>query len=88
VYISNFPVQTAKPSADCKFQDGDFQYQHNNSGWAWWSGTSFAAPIVSGFLTAWWGFNPAQTKNQATAVLNGLTNTGDNGEKVLLITQQ
>ena len=88
VYISNFPVRTAEPSRNCKFNEGDFRYENNDSGWAWWSGTSFAAPIVSGVLTAWWGNNTGKAGNQAIAILNGLTNSGDNGEKVLLVNQE
>ena len=30
------------------------QYRHNTTGHAWWAGTSFAAPIITGFLAARW----------------------------------
>jgi subtilisin family serine protease len=30
------------------------RYKRNQTGWAWWAGTSFATPIISGFLAAQW----------------------------------
>ncbi|MBI3243096.1 MAG: S8 family serine peptidase [Chloroflexi bacterium] len=41
------------------------RYKPNTTGWAWWAGTSFAAPIVSGILAKWC--------NQQQAVGNAIT---------------
>ena len=30
------------------------RYKPNTAGWAWWAGTSFATPIIAGFLAALW----------------------------------
>ncbi len=51
IYISDIP-RTANPNGST-----NVQYEHNESGWAWWAGTSFAAPIISGILAA--GLSPA-----------------------------
>lgn len=44
IYLGDFPVQ--------RNPDGSFDYQVNTGGWAWWAGTSFAAPMVSGLAAA------------------------------------
>jgi subtilisin family serine protease len=43
--------------------------QPNNDGWAWWSGTSFAAPIISGVLAALCrqGVSPQEAWNALSA---------------------
>jgi len=46
IYISDIPV-SADPNDPI-----NVQYGINESGWAWWAGTSFAAPIISGILAA------------------------------------
>jgi hypothetical protein len=35
----------------------DFPTGSNTTGWAWWAGTSFAAPIISGLLAIGWSNN-------------------------------
>jgi len=35
-----------------KFMPEDIEYKSNTTGWAWWAGTSFAAPIITGKLAA------------------------------------
>jgi subtilisin family serine protease len=43
-------------------------YRPNNTGWAWWAGTSFATPIVTGFLaTRWSGARQGDALNCASA---------------------
>lgn len=41
------------------------RYKPNKTGWAWWAGTSFATPIISGILAKWC--------NQQQAASNAIT---------------
>jgi subtilisin family serine protease len=41
IYIGEFPKR-----------EGDLEAPPNTSGWAWWCGTSFATPIISGLVAA------------------------------------
>jgi hypothetical protein len=52
------------------------KYKPNTSGWAWWAGTSFAAPVVSGILAA--GGNITRPLHDKTV----------NNEDVILVTQR
>ncbi len=36
----------------------DIEYKRNTTGWAWWAGTSFATPIVTGKVAADYSVNP------------------------------
>lgn len=45
VYTGEFPT--------CTSIAGIAAYTKNNTGWAWWAGTSFATAIISGILAAW-----------------------------------
>jgi hypothetical protein len=47
IYIGGFPDDTVPPDGD-----GFLSTSANTAGWARWAGTSFAAPIISGFLAA------------------------------------
>ncbi|HEU0293450.1 MAG TPA: hypothetical protein VFR47_11980, partial [Anaerolineales bacterium] len=65
-YISDFPqragclpslLQMLRWKAGERPDPGTFtfdqvKYQANKTGWAWWAGTSFAAPVISGILAA------------------------------------
>ncbi len=69
------------------------RYKPNSTGWAWWAGTSFATPIISGILAA----NHSQPGLLATnldmgsaeAVLGNLRqpNPTNESEKVILVRQ-
>ncbi len=52
VYIHEFPQTSQHSERDPKIVPEEIEYKPNDSGWAWWSGTSFATPIVSGLLAA------------------------------------
>ena len=54
------------------------KYKPNATGWAWWAGTSYAAPIISGILAA--------RGNQA--ITHPLPDKTVNNEDVLLVTQR
>jgi subtilisin family serine protease len=68
------------------------RYKANRTGWAWWAGTSFAAPILAGLLATRWS-NPGITAplNCASAHTeldkNIQSVTTSDTEKVILITQ-
>lgn len=71
VYICKFPInlsptQTGKPA----IAKSSIQYSSNNTGWAWWCGTSFAAPIISGLLAVWWGRNILKRAKDAKVFLD------------------
>jgi len=61
----------------------------NDTKWAWWAGTSFATPIISGVLAAILSGMPGSTTQQAIAALDGsgaIETTTDN-EDALFVTQ-
>jgi len=69
------------------------RYERNNTGWAWWAGTSFAAPVISGILANWWSQQVSAkvpvTLDEARQALNDLsqTTTTDKNEKVIFVMQ-
>lgn len=65
---------------------GQAPHGDNTHGWAWWAGTSFAAPVVSGTLAALLSENA----NPAAALreLERLTNNTNNGVGPVLPVQQ
>ncbi len=71
-----------------KFPDGS----PNNNGWAWWSGTSFATPIISGLVAAVFSCllseNPqATTQDAIKVVFDAQKKVTKPGEDVFLVTQ-
>jgi hypothetical protein len=51
VYVSPLPRYNGTfPNNKREVQRERVEYHYNNTGWAWWAGTSFAAPIVTGIL--------------------------------------
>jgi hypothetical protein len=63
VYISPIPRYNGTfPNNKREFKRDRVEYHSNNTGWAWWAGTSFAAPIITGILARYWN----------TAALNDL----------------
>lgn len=83
IYLGDFPVQ--------RNPDGSFDYQVNTSGWAWWAGTSFAAPLVSGLAAAILSTtaqpnDPRSARERVTQYLQALAQTqGD--DRMLPLTQ-
>jgi hypothetical protein len=58
--------------------DHEFSYAPNDTGWAWWSGTSFATPIITGLLarTRAQHLNGQNNRAEDEAKLNGLARNG------------
>jgi subtilisin family serine protease len=68
-----------------------FQYRPNTTGRAWWAGTSFAAPFITGFLAALWSgplrgtvLNFASAQAELDKHMNSRTSEG---EKVIYVEQ-
>lgn len=59
----------------------------NSNGWAWWSGTSFAAPIVSGYLAKLVAEGSAQDVQEALTILKGASIKVGNADAKLQIRQ-
>lgn len=69
-----------------EFPSDDPSQQKNLTGWAWWAGTSFAAPIVSGAL-AWLvgsgtSADLAQAHGELSRAPDGIT--GNNDERLIV----
>jgi hypothetical protein len=85
IYIHEFPSYTGSvPPSDYHLVN----YSTNKTGWAWWAGTSFATPIISGLLAAAWGKNwlgangPYEFLNSSSS-----SNVTKMDEKVIVVTQ-
>ena len=71
---------------------GQIRYSRNRTGWAWWAGTSFATPVVSGILASNRSLPGAAisgTPRDPATVLGGIAqpNGTDKKEKVILVRQ-
>lgn len=68
MYLEDFPLQ--------RDPNGAFNFEVNTSGWGWWAGTSFAAPMISGLAAAILGSPIASsgstTQTAKTSVTTGL----------------
>jgi subtilisin family serine protease len=79
------------------------KYKRNTTGWAWWAGTSFATPIISGLLATWrsrqsnqtgpFQFQEAQQalislRQQQTLSGSSKAITTAQGENVILVMQE
>jgi hypothetical protein len=96
VYISKFPHDKGTNSARSKSMRLDeITYTSNRNGWAWWAGTSFATPILSGMVAAWWSAHSTDPADAVRGILAAPPPTGrrpggdtaDNGEKVFKVKQ-
>jgi subtilisin family serine protease len=79
----------------------DIEYKLNTTGWAWWAGTSFATPIITGTLAAAILQNPGtgsplanvaeeilgKVSQQIAATVSVPNPLTVEGEKVILVTQ-
>ena len=72
VYIGEFPEYCGPLPLDLKgVQPDRIQYRPNTSGWAWWAGTSFATPVITGLLASLGG-GKTLTAVDATKLLDAL----------------
>jgi hypothetical protein len=85
LFISRYPNPADKGQADPQA----IGYLSNESGWARWAGTSFATPIVSGILAAWWDASQGQAASVARTILGkAATGLTEQNEKVIVVEQQ
>jgi hypothetical protein len=68
------------------------RYKKNKTGWAWWAGTSFATPILSGLLATRWSSPGFITPLNSAAAHTELDKDKQrdptpDGETVILVTQ-
>jgi hypothetical protein len=64
------------------------QYVHNDTGWAWWAGTSFAAPIISGLLATAWKSNWQGTGNPHSFLSRLAGQNRSNAEERTILVKQ
>ncbi|HEX6305142.1 MAG TPA: hypothetical protein VFZ76_13190, partial [Anaerolineales bacterium] len=78
-----------KPEKAKNMLPKDVEYTRNDTGWAWWAGTSFATPIISGLLAGWWGEDPSKLAGDARGFLNNASQPEetDDDEKVIVVDQ-
>jgi hypothetical protein len=103
VYIHNFPIDEGshnpgfssttrgylRDEGDISPDPERIRYDPNKTGWAWWAGTSFATPIISGLLAAAWGSNNLQSASDAQTFLGQASGSNQTsaGERVIVVTQ-
>jgi hypothetical protein len=90
IFISAYPKNNSGlEDRDPGIKPDKVGYEANDHGWACWSGTSFATPIVSGLLASWWSEDPVRLSSEARVFLDSLIEadlTADD-EKVILVRQ-
>jgi subtilisin family serine protease len=85
LFTSGYPNPADKGQAD----PHAIGYLKNESGWARWAGTSFATPVVSGILAAWWDTSLGQATTAARTILDrAVSGATDQNEKVIFVKQQ
>lgn len=91
IFIHEFPKfkNPSRRPKDSDIKPEDIGYDPNDRGWAWWSGTSFAAPIISGLLAAWWSIDRSKTADDAKDFLDNASSPPrtEEDEKVILVEQ-
>jgi hypothetical protein len=80
IYLGTFPPPD---------ENGSQPAPNNESDWAWWAGTSFATPIISGITAAVLSNHPGWTTEQAIKALYDVQafSTSPEDEDVLDVTQ-
>jgi len=78
-----------------EFMPEDIEYKSNTTGWAWWAGTSFATPIITGKLAAERSIRAATVVQilDAASQQSVITGPGANpvtaeGERAILVAQK
>jgi len=86
IYLDDWPgtQRTAPASNHAHTFDHEYQYEvPNDTGWAWWAGTSFATPIITGLLAltrpSHGSGTPASTADAAQLDILAQTSTGTGG---------
>lgn len=90
-FISQIPEYNGPaPRAKRNIRPDHVTYKSNNSGWVWWAGTSFAAPIVSGLVAKWWNIGDSDGLTRALSILDKFAgnNKSTDGEKMILVDQK
>jgi len=72
VFIGKFPVPKPGSATAASGAPLEYDYFVNNAGWAWWAGTSFAAPLITGTVAAL--ISPGGNLAAAERALNAAVN--------------
>jgi hypothetical protein len=91
VFISHFPEYTGqRPKNKREVKRDCVKYQYNKSGWAWWAGTSFAAPIITGILARNWKTSALTDLSGARSLITSLKGgiPSDDSEMVIPVDQE
>jgi hypothetical protein len=91
IYISPFPHYNGpQPRPRRNIKAEQVSYHPNDTGWAWWAGTSFAAPVVTGILAKWWNIGNQTGLLGAKSVLDKFAEAANNSqsEKVIIVNQK
>jgi hypothetical protein len=91
VYISHLPEYTGqRPKNKREVKRDCVRYQYNKSGWAWWAGTSFAAPIITGILARNWNTSSLTDLSGARSLITSLKGEipSDDSEIVIPVDQE
>jgi hypothetical protein len=91
LYINPFPEYAGpEPRPRRGVRSTQVNYLPNDTGWAWWAGTSFAAPVITGLLAKWWNAGDDNGITRAKSILSKFTVSPDTyaGEKVISVHQQ
>jgi hypothetical protein len=89
VYIGGFPEYRGPlPLRYANIERSSIHYRRNTNGWAWWAGTSFATPIITGLLTADTGGLKGVTPSTATQRLDAFVQSSTSvGERKIVVDQ-
>lgn len=89
VFTGGFPgYMDAFPADPHQVRAERVRYDPNDTGWAWWAGTSFATPVVAGILANWWNAASGSPENVAATILGwASTALSENNEHVIFVDQ-
>jgi hypothetical protein len=90
-YISQLPQYNGpNPRPKRGVRANQVAYNQNDAGWAWWAGTSFAAPVVTGLIAKWWNIGSQNGISRAKSILDKFADAEPTPalEKVIVIHQE